>query len=92
MKVSLTQAGVKHINSHAVTTHIAHQACNIIRSSCGHAFLCFLANVHAFIHICTIDIYPVHCWKVVLKADSTSWGQYFLEKMVPQGFLHCAAM
>ena len=36
--------------------------------------------------------YPVHCWKVVLKAHSTSWGQYFLENRVLQGRLHCAAM
>ena len=62
------------------------------RSSRDCTFIRFLANAHAFNKKRKIDDYPVHCWKVVLKADSTSWGQYFFENMVRQGFLHCAAM
>lgn len=56
--------------------------------SCTH----ILAKAYAFNQTCKVDSYPVHCWKVVLKADSTSWGQYFFENMVPQGFLHCDAI
>ena len=32
---------------------------------------------------------PVHCWKKVLAAARTSWGRYFRDRMVLQGFSIC---